>query len=124
MGMASVGVASVGVASVGMGSVGSVRSVRLMRLRMGLVGVSVGDVRSVLSLVLGVIGVGVVHGLLVRNDSCWLGFSKDAAVNYRCGTCVNTAGYHDRVTQDVFKGHCETGLSPRMGHAHSNGGTS
>ena len=123
MGMASVGMGSVG-------SVGSVRSVRLMRLRMGLVrvsvglvGVSVGDVRSVLSLVLGVIGVGVVHGLLVRNDRCWLGFSKDAAVNYSCGTCVNTAGYNDRVTQNVFKGHCETGLSPRMGHAIRNGGT-
>ena len=86
LGMASMGMASVGMASVGMGSVGSVRSVRLMRLRMGLVGVRVGEVRSVLSLVLGVVGVGVVHGLLVRRDNCCLCFSKDAAVNYRCGT--------------------------------------
>lgn len=86
LGMASMGMASVGMASVGMGSVGSVRSVRLMRLRMGLVGVRVGEVGSVLSLVLGVVGVGVVHGLLVRRDNCSLCFSKDAAVNYRCGT--------------------------------------
>ena len=82
----SVGVmveSSMGMASVGMASV---RSVRLLRLRMGLVGVNVGDVRSVLSLVLGVIGVGVAHGLLVRSDNCWLGFSKDAAVNLSCGS--------------------------------------
>ena len=112
-----------GMASEGMGSVGSVRSVRLLWLRMGLVLVRVGEVRSVLCLVLGVIGVGVVHGLHVRSDDFWLGFSKDAAANYCSCVWSNSAGYNDRVTQNVFKGHCEAFLSPSPARTHSNGGT-
>ena len=102
-------------ASVGMDSVVSV-------MRIDLVVVNVGDVVGVLSYMLGVEGVEVVHGSLVKNN-CWFrGFSKDAAAPYKWWvSCI--VRDEDRVTQDVFKGHIEIGLSKRIGRASTKGGT-
>ena len=47
-------------------SMGGVRSVRMLRLRMGMVGVRVGDGMCVLSLVMSVNGVDVVHGFVAH----------------------------------------------------------
>merc|ERR1719464_2045968 len=68
------------------GVVGLVSAMATVRVGgwLGVVGMRVWDVLGVLGLVLGVIGIGMLHGLRVGGDwgnGCRHGFSKDAAAN-------------------------------------------
>ena len=69
------------------GLVSAMATVRVgvwLRRWLGVVGMRVWDVLGVLGLVLGVIGIGMLHGLRVGGDwgnGCRHGFSKDAAAN-------------------------------------------